>query len=125
MNRAPGRDTWWVRLPTALILAYLAAYAVEIVLGNWDPRRVGWSASYLPVFIEGAAFGFVLRGAGGAVLAPLPILVVPETWVRVQHLMSLVGPVGLVMFVQPVPVMWLGGLIGAIARRFVRPPVPR
>jgi hypothetical protein len=114
-----------MRLSTAIILAYLAAYAVEIVLGNWDPRRVGWSASYLPVFIEGAVFGFSMRGAWGAVLAPLPILIVPETWIRLQHLVSLIGPVGLVLFVQPVPVMWLGGIIGAFARRFVRPPVPR
>jgi len=111
------RRPWWRRLLLALIVAYLAGYAVEVALGHWDPRRAGWSASYLPVVVEGAVFGFLLRGVWGVVLAPLPVLVVPETWTRVRHLMDVVGPMGLLLLTQPLPVMWVAGAGGALVRR--------
>src|SRR3989304_3577868 len=113
---------WWRRLPAAVVLAYLAAYAVEIALGNRDPRRVGWGTSSLPVFVEAAVFGAVMRGIWGVLLAPLPLLAVPETWARLQTLMHLVGPLGLALLLQPLPVGWLGGALGAlvagVGRRF-------
>jgi hypothetical protein len=110
----------WRRFLLGLVLAYLAGYAVEVLLGNWDPWRVGWSASYLPVFVEGAVFGFTVRGIWGALFAPLPIALAPETWARLQHLLELVGPAGLALLVQPLPVMWLGGMAGSLVRRLLR-----
>ena len=109
---------WWRRLIVALIVAYCAGYAAELALGNRDPARVGWSTSYLPVLIEGAVFGFIMRGIWGALLAPLPLLVVPETWVRVRTLMSMVGWPGLLLLTQPLPAMWAAGIFGALVRRF-------
>jgi hypothetical protein len=106
---------FWRRLPAAVLAAYVAGYAVEAVLGNWDPRQVGWSASFLPVLAEGAVFGFMLGGLWGAVLAPLPLLVVPETWVRAVTLLDRVGPWGLLILVQPLPAMWAAGGAGAAA----------
>ncbi|MDR7543240.1 MAG: hypothetical protein QN120_03195 [Armatimonadota bacterium] len=106
-------------------MAYLAGFAVEIALGNWDPRRAGWSASYVPAIVEGGVFGFLLRGIWGIVLAPLPVLVVPETWVRLRHLLDLVGPVGLLLLAQPVPVMWAAGAAGVLLRRWAPWPKER
>jgi hypothetical protein len=106
------------RLLLALVVAYAGGYVVELFLGNPDPRRVGWSASFLPIVVEGGLFAFILGGVWGAVLAPMPVLVVPETWVRVRHLMDLVGPAGLILLAQPLPAMWAAGIIGALVRRF-------
>lgn len=106
---------FWRRLPVAVLAAYLAGYAVEAALGNWNPRQVGWSASFLPVLVEGAIFGLIVRGMWGAVLAPLPLLVVPETWVRVVILLDRVGPWGLLILAQPLPAMWAAGGAGAVA----------
>jgi hypothetical protein len=104
------------RLLTALVAGYVAGYAVEIALGNWDPRRVGWSLSYLPVAVEGGAFAFVLGGVWGTVLAPLPLLAAPETWVRVGRLLPIMGPAGLLILVAPLPVAWAGGAVGTLVR---------
>jgi hypothetical protein len=90
----------------------------EGALGHWDPRRVGWSASYIPVMVEGSVFGFVLRGVWGIALAPLPLLVAPETWVRVDRLLDLVGAGGLLILFPPVPAMWVAGIVGVLVRRF-------
>lgn len=109
---------WWKRFLVAAVAAYVGGFLVESALGNWDPRRVGWSASYLPVLAEGFVFGFVLRGVWGALLAPLPLLLAPETWVRAQRMIELVGVVGLVILTQPLPVMWAGGIAGVLVRRF-------
>ncbi|MDR7419788.1 MAG: hypothetical protein QN178_12870 [Armatimonadota bacterium] len=119
-RRAPARrrvDAWGWRLLAALVLAGVAGYLTELVLGNPDPRRVGWSASYVPVIAMGAVFAYVLRGVGGALLSPLPILFVPETWVRVRVLTEVVGLLGLVLLLQPLPVMWVAGAAGALAQR--------
>jgi hypothetical protein len=108
------------RLGVAILAAYAAGYAVEIALGNWDPRRVGWSASFLPVLAEGGVFGYLVGGIWGALLAPLPIFFAPETWVRAATLLELVGPFGLLMLAQPLPAMWAAGAAGAILRHVVR-----
>ncbi len=115
---ARPRLAWWRRLVIALIAGYLAGYILEGAMGNWDPRHVGWSRSYVPVAVEGAVFAFIMRGLLGIVLAPLPLLIVPETWERVQRLMELVGPGGLAILVPPLPVMWLAGVVGAAVHRF-------
>lgn len=107
---------FWQRLPVAVLAAYLAGYVVEAALGNWDPRQVGWSASYLPVLAEGAVLGFIVGGMWGAVLAPLPLMVVPETWVRVATLLDRTGPWGLLILAQPLPAMWAAGGVGAVLR---------
>ncbi|MDR7483918.1 MAG: hypothetical protein QN187_01155 [Armatimonadota bacterium] len=112
-----ARTSWGRRLLVATLAAYAAGYAVEIALGHWDPRRVGWGPSYLPVAAEGAVFAFLLRGVWGIVLVPLPLLLVPETWARVARLWDLVGPAGLLLLAQPLPVMWLAGVVGAGIRR--------
>jgi len=113
-----ARASWWRRLLVAILIAYVAGYAVEIAFGQWDPRRVGWSARWMPVAVEGAVFAFLLQGVWGMVLAPLPLLLVPETWVRVARLWDLMGPGGLLLLMQPLPVMWLAGVVGAAIRRF-------
>jgi len=105
---------FWRRVPAAVLAAYLAGYAVGAVLGNWDPRRVGWSASFLPVLAEGALLGFILGGLRGAVLAPLPLLIVPETWVRAVTLLDRAGAWGLLILAQPLPAMWAAGGAGAV-----------
>lgn len=112
---ARGRAAWARRLLAATALAYLAGYAVEAALGNWDPRQVGWGASFLPVLVEGALLGLIVGGLWGAVLAPLPLLFVPETWVRTATLLDRVGPWGLLILVQPLPAMWAAGGVGAAA----------
>jgi len=113
-----GSSGWWRRLLIATVAGYLAGYAVEAALGHWDPTRVGWSASFVPVVVEGAVFGFVLRGVWGVVLAPLPLLLVPETWIRISRLWELVGPQGLLILIQPLPPMWAAGFVGVVLRRF-------
>lgn len=122
------RAAWWRRLLVAALAAYLAAYVVEAALGNWDPRRVGWSASFAPVVVEGAVFAFIVRGVWGVVLAPLPLLLAPETWARVATLLNLTGPLGLLVLAQPLPAMWAAGVIGAVVRWLIarrRRPVGR
>ncbi len=108
---------WGRRVLIATLLAYLAAYVVEAALGNRDPSHVGWSASYVPVLVEGAVFGLMAGGIRGVALAPLPLLLTPETWFRVSRLWALVGPAGLLLLAQPVPAMWAAGAVGAVARR--------
>lgn len=115
-----SKTSWWRRLVLAIFVAYVAGYAVEVALGNWDPRRVGWSASYLPVLVEGGVFAYIVGGLWGALLAPLPILFAPETWVRVVTLLELVGPFGLLILVQPFPAMWAAGAAGAVLRYAAR-----
>jgi hypothetical protein len=107
---------FWRRLVLALVAAYAVGYVVEAATGNWDPRRVGWGYSFVPVAFEGGVFGFVLGGAWGALLAPLPLLLAPETWVRIGRLLRAVGPMGLLILVSPLPVMWGAGAAGALVR---------
>lgn len=104
------------RLVLALAAAYAVGYLLEAAFGNWDPRRVGWGESFVPVAFEGGVFAFVLGGVWGALLAPLPLLAAPETWVRVGRLLRTVGPVGLLILVSPLPVMWGAGVAGALVR---------
>jgi hypothetical protein len=118
-RRSSGR--WWRRLFVATIAAYLAAYVVEATLGLSDPTRVGWSRSYLPVIVEGGVFGLAMGGVWGVLLAPLPLLLTPETWVRIRTLWNLVGPAGLAILVQPLPPMWGAAIVGALIRRALSP----
>lgn len=92
---------------------------MQAALGNTDPRKVGWGASFAPVLAEGAVFAFVLGGVWGVVLAPLPLLLAPETWVRLGRTMDLLGPYGLLLLAHPVPAMWAAGIVGAMVRRLV------
>ncbi len=108
------------RLTLGVVAAYLAGYVLEAALGNPDPRTVGWSASYLPVLLEGAVLGLIVRGVWGCVLAPLPLLVAPETWVRAATLVDRAGPWALLILAQPLPAMWAAGAAGAAGAWLLR-----
>ncbi|MDQ7858446.1 MAG: hypothetical protein QN174_04755 [Armatimonadota bacterium] len=114
--RGTRRGRFWRRLVLALVAAYAVGYVLEAATGNWDPGRVGWGYSFVPVAFEGGVFAFVLGGVWGVLLAPLPLLIAPETWVRVSRLLRTVGPMGLLILVSPLPVMWGAGAAGALVR---------
>lgn len=104
------------RVLVATAGAFACAWLTESAFGRWDPLRVGWSNIYTPLIVEGAAFGFLLGGWLGVLLAPLPLLLTPETWVRVRHLTEAVGPIGAVILLQPLPALWAGALGGIAVR---------
>lgn len=112
-----ARGSWWWRLIIAAIAAYLVGYLVATATGNADLRKVGWGENLAPALAEGAVFGFVVRGVWGAVLAPLPLLLAPETWIRLVTIIDVVGLSGVLVLTPLVPAMWAAGAVGAIVRR--------
>jgi hypothetical protein len=111
---------WLQRLLLATAGAFACAWLAEGLFGRWDPLRVGWSNVYTPVIIEGGVFSFLLGGWPGVVLSPLPILLTPETWIRLKHLTEVLGPAGAIVLYQPLPALWAGAIAGAIARAVLK-----
>jgi hypothetical protein len=114
--KSVDKRPWWMRVLVATAGAFVCAWLAEGVYGRWDPLRVGWSNVYAPLIIEGGVFGFLLGGWPGVVLAPLPLLLTPETWVRVRRLTEILGPAGTIILYQPLPALWAGAIAGAVVR---------
>jgi hypothetical protein len=71
------------RLAFAAVVAYLAAFVLELSSGGSKPDAVGWRDPWLALSTQGFVMGLV-GGWVGVVLAPVPFLLTPETvrWIR-------------------------------------------
>lgn len=82
---------------------------------------MGWRDPWIPLTLEGAVVAAVVGGWRGALLAPLPFLLTPETvrWLKdallaFQQGDRFVSFVALVYLVPLLLVVWAGGVVGAI-----------